>query len=77
MKVGGIVHAKFTYGSSVANSSLNVNSQGAKTITYNGSAVPAYMIKAGDELTLMYDGSYWAIIDYCDYGDLDSDYRNL
>jgi hypothetical protein len=35
------------------------------------------MIKAGDTVTMVYTGSYWDIVDFNDFGDLDASYVNL
>jgi hypothetical protein len=74
---GAVVVATFTYGNSATSATLNVGSSGAKNIRYNGANVPAYMIKKGDTVTMVYSGSYWNIVDFDDYGDLNSDYKNL
>lgn len=52
----GIVSIKFT-NSVPANSTLNINSRGAKPIFYRGSAIVAGVINAGDVATFIYDGT--------------------
>lgn len=52
----GIVSVKFT-NSVPANSTLNINSKGAKPIFYRGSAIVAGVINAGDVATFIYDGT--------------------
>lgn len=52
----GIVAVKFT-NSVPANSTLNINSRGAKPIFYRGSAIVAGVINAGDVATFIYDGT--------------------
>lgn len=51
-----IVAVKFT-NSVPANSTLNINSKGAKPIFYRGSAIVAGVINAGDVATFIYDGT--------------------
>lgn len=58
---GGIVSIKFTY-AVPASATLNVNSQGAKSIYYLGSAIGAGIILAGDTATFMYDGTRYHLI---------------
>lgn len=58
---GGIVVVRFTY-SVPANSTLNVNSRGAKAIKYRNAALVDEVIKAGDLVTFMYDGTSYHII---------------
>ena len=58
---GGIVSIKFTY-AVPASATLSINSQTAKAIQYNGSAVTAGIIQAGDLVTFIYDGSYYHVI---------------
>lgn len=59
--VGGIVSIKFTYGVP-ANSTLNINSRGAKNILYRGIKIIDDVIKAGDVITFIYDGAQYQII---------------
>lgn len=58
---GGIVSIKFTY-AVPASATLSINSQTAKAIQYNGSAITAGIIQAGDLVTFIYDGSYYHVI---------------
>ena len=51
----------FSNAITVANSTLNVNSKGAKTIRYRGYNIPASAIEADSTYTLVYDGTYWVI----------------
>ena len=79
---GVSVTVTFTNGNSATNATLNVSSTGAKAIMYYTSgntkaAVPAFYIKAGETITLAYDGTDWVIVDNDDYGDLDGDYTNV
>lgn len=57
----GIVAVKFT---NAVNSSatLNINSKGAKPIKYRGSAIGNNVIKAGDTVTFIYDGSNYNVL---------------
>ena len=59
--VGGIVVIKFTYGVP-ANATLNIRTRGAKKIFYKGSAITAGVIKAGDTVTLIYDGTQYQVL---------------
>lgn len=74
---GGIVVAKFENGNSAPDVTLEINSTGAREIWFNGSLVEPYMIKANDELSLIFDGIHWQIFNWNEYGDLDSNYVNL
>lgn len=58
---GGIVSVYFE-NDVPANSTLNINSKGAKPMTYRGSAITAGIIRAGDTATFMYDGSNYLLI---------------
>ena len=57
----GVVAVRFTY-AVPANSTLNINSKGAKAIYYKNSAIVANVIKAGDTVTFFYDGTYYHIV---------------
>lgn len=60
---GSIIAAKFTYANTIANPTLNVNSKGAKSIFWKGAALTdTTLIKAGDIVTFMYDGTRYQII---------------
>lgn len=60
---GGIVVVKFDNGNTVANPTLSVNSKAAKNIFYNGAALTnTSLIKAGDIVTFIYDGTQYQII---------------
>ena len=58
---GGIVAIKFTYGVP-ANATLNIRTRGAKKIFYKGSAITDGVIKAGDTVTLIYDGTQYQVL---------------
>ena len=77
LKAGGIIVANFTKGNSASDMTLNINGTGAKLVRFNDQNVPPYLIKANDEVTMMFNGSNWVIIDFDEYGDLDNDYLNL
>lgn len=62
LKTGGIVSVKFTYAVTSLNSTLNINSQGAKPMYFNGAKLPASMISAGDIATFIYDGTNYNLI---------------
>ena len=72
LKAGGIVVATFTYGNTASNMTLNINSTGAKSIYWQGAVIPADVIKAGDTLSMIYNGTYWVVFAFDDYGDLDA-----
>ena len=57
LSTGGQVSVKFTY-AVPASSTLNINSKGAKDIYFNGAAIPAGIIKAGDVATFVYSTQY-------------------
>lgn len=60
---GSIVAVKFANGNTVASPTLNVNSKGAKKIYWKGSPLTdTTLIKAGDTVTFMYDGTQYQII---------------
>ena len=77
---GGIVVIKFT-NAVPANATLNIRTRGAKKIFYNGSAITDGLIKAGDVVTLQYDGTQYQVINierydairYCPYIDGEED----
>ena len=58
---GGKPCIKFTY-AVPASATLNINSQGAKAIYYNGKAITADIIAADDIVTFIYDGSCYHVI---------------
>lgn len=59
--IGGKPSIKFTY-AVPENSTLNINSQGAKPIYFNGERIIAGIIKAGDVATFVYDGTNYHLI---------------
>lgn len=59
--VGGIVAVKFTY-AVPANSTMNINSKGVKSIYYRGAAISAGIIKAGDVGLFIYDGAQYHLL---------------
>ena len=58
---GGVVAVKFT-NAVPANATMNINSKGAKSIYYKGSAIPAGLIKAGDVAFFMFDGTQYHLL---------------
>ena len=58
---GGIVAVKFTY-AVPANSTMNINSKGAKAIYYRGTAITSNVIEAGDVATFIYNGSQYHLL---------------
>lgn len=64
LRTGAIVSVRFTYSNTAANPTLNVNGTGAKPIRLNGGTLPeANWWKAGDLVTLVYDGAAWSVAD--------------
>lgn len=61
LRKNGIIAVKFTY-AVPANSTLNINSKGAKNIFYRGAKITAGVIKAGDIATFVYDGAQYQLI---------------
>ena len=61
LRKNGIIAVKFTY-AVPANSTLNINSKGAKNIFYRGAKITAGVIKAGDIATFVYDGAHYQLI---------------
>ena len=58
---GGIVSIKF-YCAVPAKATLDINSTGAKFITYNGGLIRNNIIKSGDTATFIYDGTNYNLI---------------
>lgn len=61
LSTGGIVAIRFL-NAVPANATLNINSKGAKSIYYGGSAITADVIVGGDTATFMYDGTNYNLI---------------
>lgn len=60
---GASIIVKFTYANTASSPTLNVNSQGAKSIRYNGAALTsAQYWSAGAVIEFVYDGSYFNVI---------------
>ena len=74
---GVTIHVKFTNSNTVANPTLNVNSQGAKAIMRYGTTAPSTSVgtswAAGSVVSFTYDGTYWQMNDYSMY---DTDTKN-
>ena len=60
LTTGGVIAVKFT-NAVPANSTMNINSKGAKAIYYKGSAITDGIIKAGDVATFIYSTNYHLI----------------
>lgn len=56
------IFVKFTYTISVANATLKVGDNDAKPIYYRNAPLPANVVKAGDILTLRYNGAQFEVI---------------
>ena len=67
LQTGARVFVKFTYANSAANSTLDVNSTGAKAIYYNGSAIAKSVTDANGTYEFVYNGTQWELV-----GDLDT-----
>lgn len=61
LTTGGSVKVLFTTAVNATNPTLNVGGTGAKAIWYKGAAVTSGTIKAGDLVTLVYDGTRYRI----------------
>lgn len=61
LTTGGVVAVKFTY-AVPANATMNVNSKGAKSIYYKGSAIVDGVINAGEVATFIYDGTRYHLL---------------
>ena len=61
LATGGVVAVKFTY-AVPANATMNINSKGAKSIYYKGSAIVADVIQAGDTGIFIYNGSQYHLL---------------
>lgn len=61
LTTNGFVAVKFTY-NVPANATMNINSKGAKAIYYDGKAITANIIRAGDLATFVYNGSQYHLI---------------
>ena len=57
---GGVTSVRFLY-DVPANSTMNINSKGAKSIYYKNAAIGAGVIKAGDTVTFVYSSQYHLI----------------
>ena len=61
LETGGVVAVKFT-NAVPANATLNINSKGAKSIYFKGSAITANIISGGDTATFIYDGTRYHLL---------------
>lgn len=61
LTTGARITVKFSY-AVPASATLNVNSTGAKSIRHQSAAISANIIKAGEVVEFVYDGSYWVLI---------------
>lgn len=61
LRNGGFVSVKFT-NAVPANATMNINTRGAKAIYFNGSAIKANIIGAGNIATFVYDGTNYHLI---------------
>ena len=58
----GFVAIKFSNDVTSASSTLNINNKGAKAIFFKNVALATNVIRAGDLVTFMYDGTYYRIL---------------
>ena len=61
LTTGALAAIKFTY-AVPASVTLNINSTGAKSIFYQGAAITAGIINAGDLVTFVYDGTQYVVV---------------
>lgn len=61
LTTGALAAIKFTY-AVPASATLNINSTGVKNIYYQGAAITAGIINAGDLVTFVYDGTQYAVV---------------
>ena len=61
LAVGGFVTVYFQY-AVPASATMDINSQGAKSIYFDGAPITAGIILAGDRATFVYDGSVYHLI---------------
>lgn len=59
---GAKITVYFTYGITINDATLNVNSTGAKQIYYKGKALKADAISSNTAVTLVYSGSFWRVV---------------
>lgn len=62
LKTGMIVNVIFTVQNTAASPTLNINSTGAKSIYCKGVQVKSYGLKANTIYRLLYDGTYWQVV---------------
>jgi hypothetical protein len=62
LAAGASVAVMFTYGNTATSPTLNVNSTGAAALRCYGAAVTPNMIPTGWLCHVMYDGSYWQLL---------------
>ena len=62
LDAGAMVVVKFTENNTAASPTLAVSATGAKSIFYNGAAIPKDYLKANKAYQFVYDGSYWQVI---------------
>lgn len=67
--VGAMVAVKFTVTNTAVSPTLNVNSTGAKSIYYNGSAITKDYLAANRTYLFMYDGTNWVLVGMVDTND--------
>lgn len=72
LRTGGIFSVRFTY-TVLANATLNVNSKGAKNIYFQNARLVGGVIKGGDTVTFIYDGTNYHVIANDRWGDAISD----
>lgn len=68
LATGARITVKFTVTNTAGSPTLNVNSTGAKTIMYRGSAISAGYLAANRVYEFIYDGTNWELI-----GDINTD----
>ena len=61
---GAKVAVRFDAKNTAANPTLNVNSTGAKAIRINGAAVTTSFLQTNTVYVMVYDGTYWSIVNF-------------
>ena len=69
---GAVAYVKFSETNTASSPKLNINSTGAKNITYGGENPKASMFYAKKIIKFLYDGTQYNIVGYTDAGNADS-----
>lgn len=63
---GALVVVRFTYGNTASSPTLNISSTGAKSIYRDGSSSDSLDLASGEAVLLVYDGTYYRVVDIPD-----------